>query len=418
MPDLSHVVPLPVRRIELGLDFEDAPRIAGDLREYVPGIAVEAVQRIEKELPEFVRPHDRRYGEALRISVEHAIGHFLDLMADPDTSSAEVLDFWRRIGAGEAMEGRSLEPWHSAIRIGAGVAVERLTERAEQLGHQTPAVKVAGIANAVFGYLNQLATVVGEGHADIAAREAGSHQERRRRLLDLLLGRPAPALKDLREPALEASWPLPRTVAAVALRERGPDTRRPTLPPDVLLGLHLPEPCLVVPDPDGPGRQRLLERHLPGWSSAIGPTVEPIELAKSLRLARSALALAGEGLIDDSRPIATEMHMPIIVMMQERELVERVIKRRLAPLDTVRPPHHYRLAETLMLFLECGFNATEVSARLHLHAQTVRYRLRRLEALFGDSLHDANDRLELHMALRAWLTINAQPAATDQLRIG
>ncbi|MBO2445604.1 helix-turn-helix domain-containing protein [Actinomadura barringtoniae] len=419
MTDLSQVVPLPVRRFELGFSFEQGARIADDLRGYVPAIAAEAVASIEKDLPEFVRPHDPRYGKALVLGVEYAIGHFLELMADPDTPSADVVDFWRRVGAGEAAEGRTLDTWQASIRIGAGVAVERLTERGLQLGHKTSAATVAGITNAVFGYLNQIAAIVAEGHADAEARAEGTRQDRRRRLLDLLLGEPADA-KDLREPAHEAAWPLPRTVAAVALKERGTDTKRPTLFPDVLVGLHLPEPCLIVPDPDGPGRDRTLARQLRGWSAAIGPTVEITEVAKSLRWARQALALADEGLISGTRLVVAEAHMPIIVMMQDREFVERAIRRRLGPLLSVRPAQRYRLAETLLISLECGFNAAEVSGRLHVHAQTVRYRIRQLEELFGDTLHATEGRLELQMVLQAWLTLNSeQPIpARDQLRIG
>ncbi|MFD0538725.1 helix-turn-helix domain-containing protein [Actinomadura luteofluorescens] len=52
-----------------------------------------------------------------------------------------------------------------------------------------------------------------------------------------------------------------------------------------------------------------------------------------------------------------------------------------------------------------------MSGHLHLHPQTVRYRLRQLDDLFGDAVHAASDRLELHMALRAWLALNAEPAA-------
>ncbi|MDL4818203.1 PucR family transcriptional regulator [Actinomadura opuntiae] len=423
MSDFSQVVPLPVRRIDLGLSFDGSARMARELRGQVPAVAEEATRRIEKRLPEFVRPHDPKYTRGLEAAVECAIGHFLDLLADPGVSSADVLDFWRRVGAGEAGEGRTLESWHAATRIGAGVAVEQLTERAGRLGYRAGAPTMAGIANAVFDYMSQLASAVAEGHADAAARAAGAQQDHRRRLLDLLLDEPAPAPRQLREAAAEASWPLPRTVAAVALRERGPETRRPSLPPDVLLGLHRAEPCLVVPDPEGPGRARLLEGRLDGWTAAIGPAVDPAGAARSLRWARDALDLADQGLIEEDpagrdTPIAAELHMPIIVMMRERELVEKVIERRLAPLLAARPAQRHRLAETLLASLECGFNATAVSGHLHVHPQTVRYRFRQLEDLFGDTIHATSDRLELHMALRAWLALNPEPSARDQLRYG
>lgn len=173
MSDLSQVVRLPVRRIELDLSFEGAARIAEDLRDHVPGIAAEAVRRIEQRLPEFVRPHDPRYAKAMVLGVECAIGHFLELMADPGAPSAEVVEFWRQIGVGEASEGRTLDAWQAATRIGTGLAVEQLTECAERLGHRTSPANIAAIANAALDYLNQVAAIVAEGHADAAARAAG-----------------------------------------------------------------------------------------------------------------------------------------------------------------------------------------------------------------------------------------------------
>ncbi|WP_455578021.1 hypothetical protein [Actinomadura luteofluorescens] len=325
MSDLSQVVRLPVRRIELDLSFEGARRIAGDLREHVPGIAAEAVRRIEGRLPEFVRPHDPRYARAVQLGVECAIGHFLELMADPAAPSADVVEFWRQIGVGEASEGRTLDSWQAATRIGTGLAVERLTDRAERMGYRTSPADVAAIANAALDYLNQLAAIVAEGHADAAARAAGALRDHRRHLLDLLLNGASPA--ELKEAAREADWPLPRTLAVVAMREHGPDARHPALPPDVLPGLHLGEPCLIVPDPEGPGRARMLERQLHGWTAAIGPAVGTGDVGTSLRLARETLALACQGLIGGAAPIPAERHMPILVMMRERALVEKVIAR-------------------------------------------------------------------------------------------
>ena len=39
--------------------------------------------------------------------------------------------------------------------------------------------------------------------------------------------------------------------------------------------------------------------------------------------------------------------------------------------------------------------------RLHIHPQTARYRLRQLQLLFGDALHEPDARFELEIALRA-----------------
>ena len=57
--------------------------------------------------------------------------------------------------------------------------------------------------------------------------------------------------------------------------------------------------------------------------------------------------------------------------------------------------------ETLLAWLQSGGNAREVARRLHIHPQTARYRLRQLQLLFGDALHEPDARFELEIALRA-----------------
>jgi PucR-like helix-turn-helix protein len=45
--------------------------------------------------------------------------------------------------------------------------------------------------------------------------------------------------------------------------------------------------------------------------------------------------------------------------------------------------------------------------QLHIHPQTVRYRLRQLDALFGDHLREPDDRFNLEVALRANKLLNS-----------
>ncbi|MCK0173084.1 PucR family transcriptional regulator [Mycolicibacterium sp. F2034L] len=59
------------------------------------------------------------------------------------------------------------------------------------------------------------------------------------------------------------------------------------------------------------------------------------------------------------------------------------------------------LAETLAAYLDGFGDIAAVARRLHVHANTVRYRVRRLESILGDSLDDADDRLVLALSLRA-----------------
>ena len=86
--------------------------------------------------------------------------------------------------------------------------------------------------------------------------------------------------------------------------------------------------------------------------------------------------------------------------------------RRLAPLAQLRPGQRDRIAETLLAWLQLGENATEVAQRIHVHPQTVRYRLRQIQELFGDQLRDPDRRFELHLALRI-RTLSASASHTE-----
>jgi DNA-binding PucR family transcriptional regulator len=84
--------------------------------------------------------------------------------------------------------------------------------------------------------------------------------------------------------------------------------------------------------------------------------------------------------------------------------------RRLAPLARLRPGQRDRIAETLLAWLQLGENAAEVAQRLHVHPQTVRYRMRQIRELFGDQLRDPDRRFELQLALRIRTLSAGQPS--------
>ncbi|THA34455.1 helix-turn-helix domain-containing protein [Streptomyces sp. A1547] len=64
-------------------------------------------------------------------------------------------------------------------------------------------------------------------------------------------------------------------------------------------------------------------------------------------------------------------------------------------------PAHRELARTAELFLDCAGQAGRAAAALGIHRQTLYYRLARVEQLTGLDLAEGEDRLLLHMALKA-----------------
>ncbi|MCX5204019.1 helix-turn-helix domain-containing protein [Streptomyces sp. NBC_00237] len=64
-------------------------------------------------------------------------------------------------------------------------------------------------------------------------------------------------------------------------------------------------------------------------------------------------------------------------------------------------PAHAELARTAEVFLDCAGQAGRTATALNIHRQTLYYRLSRVEQLTGLDLHEGEDRLLLHMSLKA-----------------
>jgi PucR-like helix-turn-helix protein len=377
----------------------------------VNGAAEKMIAAILLEVPEFARPQDECYAAAVRQAVGQALGQFVQLVADPDAPRDETAKVFREIGRVEAAAGRSLEPVQAALRLGARVAWRTLNETpgSSRLGTDV----LARVGEAIFLYLDELADACAEGFTLARAEVVGETELRRRRLLDLVVADPPVSAQAIAELARAAGWQLPRKIAAVALADRSQEHGPPpALPPDVLIDLARPGPCALVPDPDGPGRADLIDRSLRGWTAALGPAVPLAQAASSLRWARQALALARRGIIRSDRSVTRcDEHLGTLLMFSDEDLVLGLAGARLAPLSRLRPSQRDTLAETLLSWLQNSGNARETARQLHVHPQTVRYRLRQIHEMFGADLLEPDVRFELEIALRArqLLRCNAAP---------
>jgi len=380
------------------------PHLIGTLRSGLGRVSTEVIKEIQTRIPEYARPSDELYIKVVRTAVEQAIDGFLDRIERPGAPWDP--EPFRMIGKGEAAEGRNLEPLQAAMRLGARVGWRRLTELADPLALSPQYLYDLG--EAIFVYLDQLANAAAEGYAEARAHAAGEMERRRRRLLDLLLSRPPAGAEAIADLARAAGWRLPRTVAGVALDEVA--ARGPAMPPDVLTGYDRDAPCLLVPDPAGPGQERMLDLALRGRRAAVGPAVPLDAAATSLCWAVEALELSRRGVLPRGLLRCAD-HMSTLIVFKDERLVDALARERLAPLAHLRPSQQDRLAETLLAWLRHGRGAGEVAARLHVHPQTVRYRLRQLEELYGDQLADPDVRFELEIVLRArQAALSAEPS--------
>ncbi|WP_433228139.1 helix-turn-helix domain-containing protein [Actinomadura formosensis] len=138
---------------------------------------------------------------------------------------------------------------------------------------------------------------------------------------------------------------------------------------------------------------------LKGTRAAIGPAVPPARDALSLRWARRGLALVERGVLPDKEPLRCLDHLPALVAAQSEELLDVTLGSRLAPLLKLPPHRRDALSRTLLTYLECRDNAVAAAERLLVHEQTVRYRIRWLDAALGGALRDPDRRIELLLLL-------------------
>ena len=81
-------------------------------------------------------------------------------------------------------------------------------------------------------------------------------------------------------------------------------------------------------------------------------------------------------------------------------MLDDLTARALAPLEGLTEAARARHAATLLAWLEHQSHVPAVAEVLHVHPQTVRYRLAQLRELFGPALESPGARFELLLALR------------------
>ncbi|MFE2282917.1 PucR family transcriptional regulator [Streptomyces sp. NPDC059443] len=234
----------------------------------------------------------------------------------------------------------------------------------------------------------------------VPSQRTGSVRELARRELFAVLTGDMPlsdlALADL---ASAAGWPLPAAVRAIVPASPGETQQLAALLDDCLGGMAGGQPCLLVPTED-PEARTALDCALRGRFAAVGHPVAPRDSASSLRWAVRLLSLTPTRAGLDVRAVYVDDHLSTLLLLQDEPLAHALAARWLRPLADLTPRQSERLEVTLLAWLEGG-GAPEAAKALSVHPQTVRYRMRQLEKLFGPGLRDPRTRFELELALRS-----------------
>ncbi len=389
-----------------GLLHRDAPwaalpaDISATLGKVLPQLVEQIIERIPQEVPEYARPLEGEFGAGVRRGVETALRRLLvDL---PGTSqpglTAQTRGVYRQLGVGEARTGRSLEALLSAYRVGARITFRAAATAATAAGVD-PALMMP-LGESIFVYIDQISAASIEGFTDEQGRQIGERDRRRQALLARLLSGRIDEV-EVRRLATRAGWALPKQVVVVVMPPERSEGLRLALGDRALVSSGGGQVVAVLESPRTRRARAELEHALAGRRAWVGPPRPWESVGESHRAATLAQSLRPSDMPETDDPHWVDEHIAQIVITSESELVADLARRRLAPLAGMRPAQRQRLAETLLAWLRHRGERATIAAELHIHPQTVGYRLTQLREAFGDDLDDPDTRFDLELVLRA-----------------
>lgn len=110
------------------------------------------------------------------------------------------------------------------------------------------------------------------------------------------------------------------------------------------------------------------------------------------------LALGGEALFREQEDT---YRLLIGVLLRDRDELEQLRQRTIAPIGVYDAKHDTELLATLQAFLAHHGSTTETAEVLQLHRHTVGYRLTRVQEVSGLSPYESDGRERLSLGLKA-----------------
>jgi hypothetical protein len=386
-------------------------RVAATIEPELDAVAAETLAAIAREVPEYARPLEGSFGRGIRTGVEEALRQFVALIRDPEGGRGLGREVYVALGRGELRQGRTLDSLQAAYRVGARVAWRRISAASRRAG--LPPEELSLLAEAIFAYIDELSADSVEGYAEAQAEVEDRRRRLRHELAAMLVREPPPPEADLRAAAAEAGWAPPRTAAALACAEGDVGSIARRLPAGTLSTVLEGTGCVLLADPAGPGRGEEIERAADGHPAALGPAGNVAALAASWALARTALRAAEAGALAAGGLLVVEDRLADLVVLRSVDVAARIAARRLAPLEGLTDKAGARMRATALAYVRHGGNSVAMAEELHVHPQTVRYRIARLRELLGEQLDDPDARFELELALRSRALSDAAAAASS-----
>jgi hypothetical protein len=366
-------------------------------------VADEITAAIAAAIPEYRQPMGGEFGRGVRDAIDETLRQFLEQLGRPASGERPGRALYVALGRGEFRAGRGLDSLQAAYRVGARIAWRRMSQAAIAAGLDP--TSVALLAESIFAYIDEISAESVEGYASAQAASAGERSRERQGLVRALAAGELDAA-EAQERASAAEWPLPRALAALAGDHRDAERFAAIVGEGAIAARIDGLVCAFVADPDAPGRAERIRRALDGRLAALGPALPWARASESWTRAAACARLASDGVLPAGGMLLASEQLGAMVVHSDPALVRELAAERLRPLEGLTAAASARLETTLLAWLRHQGNVAAVAAELHVHPQTVRYRLARLRERFGAELERPDARFELELALRARASVS------------
>ena len=306
----------------------------------------------------------------------------------------EELEPFRESARSRASEGLPLEDLLHAYRLGGRLGWQALVEAATPDEHEA----LLTAAELLMRYVDSVSAAVAQTYLDERQTLVSEEERRQRALADALL---TPEVEDheLRALADRVGFRLGEQYRPFALALPG----APAHPHAQLAAALRARGVLALTEGD----------RVAGFAAANAKEATLMQqgavLALSEPLPRAQLAPA----LDDMRllvelgtragmmgVVTVDAFVPELLLARSPRLAQRLADRVMGPLEEYAERRTTDLIETIEAFVECGHDRRKTAERLHVHPNTLDYRLRRIGELTGLETGKADHQVLLALGLK------------------
>jgi hypothetical protein len=333
-------------------------------------------------------------GQILEVSRRN-VELFFRSVVEGHPPTYEDLAVFRESARERAIEGMPLEDLLHAYRLGGRIGWHALEEAA--LPEERHALLHG--AELLMDYVDRVSSAVSQAYLEENQNVVSEDERRLRNLLDALVDGTTLSA-ELRGLAERSGFPVRDRYRPFAAAMHGATARRHAglaseLRAQGLLALTEGDRVAgLAPAEDASPRLPSIERTV----VAIAPPTERAALAAGLDdvrvLADLGRRLGRTGTLD------AEGLLPELLLASAPRAADALVRRVLAPLTAYRSARGAELVATLAAYVDCALDRRAAAARLHVHPNTLDYRLRKIRELSGLDAHSPRDLVLITLALR------------------